>query len=232
MLLLHGWSQHADEWWNAGYVDALSDSYRIIAIDRLGHGESDKPHDPVLYHEEHSVADLVALLDAEHVDRVLVWGYSMGARYAASLAIMHPERVVAVVCGGRMPMGGTEALRQEWIAGGTSMNTTEALEAMLRGFDSTDESVHDSLARNDPQALSACWIGGAEYFPSGKDVKAPMLWYQGSNDLGGFSNPELELAQQVNAETHLIDGASHSSAFQRSADVVRIVRPFLDKAAI
>ncbi|MDH3302909.1 MAG: hypothetical protein OES24_20610 [Acidimicrobiia bacterium] len=35
LVLLCGWSRWADTWWDAGYVDELSDSYRIIAIDRL-----------------------------------------------------------------------------------------------------------------------------------------------------------------------------------------------------
>ena len=178
------------------------------------------------------MADLVALLDAELVDRAIVWGYSMGARNAASLAVMHPERVVAVVCGGGVPLPGNEALRQAWIAGAASVNTVEGLEAWLRGVGSTDDSVRDSLMRNDPEALSACWIGGAEYFPPGKAITAPMLWYLGSNDQGGFSDAALELAKQVHAETHTIDGASHASAFRRSHEVLPVVRPFLDSAAM
>ncbi len=76
-----------------GYVDELSNDYRVIAIDRLGHGESDKPHDSSLYRERLIVDDLVAVLDAEDIDRAIVWGYSLGAKNAASFAVRFPAHV-------------------------------------------------------------------------------------------------------------------------------------------
>lgn len=45
LLLLGGLSQWADQWWDFGYADLLGDRFRLIAVDRLGHGESDKPHE-------------------------------------------------------------------------------------------------------------------------------------------------------------------------------------------
>ena len=72
---------------------------RVMAVARLGHGESDKPHDLAEHLEHLIVSDIVAVLDAERVDRALVWGFSMGARNAASQAVMEPTRVgPRVVC--------------------------------------------------------------------------------------------------------------------------------------
>ena len=51
LLLLHGWSRWADDWWEAGYGEALVDRYRVIGVDWLGHGESDKSYDPADYRE-------------------------------------------------------------------------------------------------------------------------------------------------------------------------------------
>ena len=94
LVLLHGWSRWADTWWEAGYGDTLGGDYRLIAIDRLGHGESDKPHDPALYVEDLIVSDIVAVLNAERLERALVWGFSMGAVDAVSLAVLEPTRVL------------------------------------------------------------------------------------------------------------------------------------------
>jgi pimeloyl-ACP methyl ester carboxylesterase len=65
---------------------------RVIAIDRLGHGESDKPHGPALYVEDVIGSNIVAVLTAERVDRALVWGFSMRAVDAAS-GLQHGRRL-------------------------------------------------------------------------------------------------------------------------------------------
>ena len=73
MLLLGGLSQWADQWWDVGYGDLLADRFRLIAVDRLGHGDSDKPHETEPYDERLIVEDLLAVLDAEDAQRALVW---------------------------------------------------------------------------------------------------------------------------------------------------------------
>jgi pimeloyl-ACP methyl ester carboxylesterase len=45
LVLLHGWSQWSDQWWDYGYAGQLAARYRVIAADLLGHGDSDRPHD-------------------------------------------------------------------------------------------------------------------------------------------------------------------------------------------
>ncbi len=73
-------------------VAALSDRYRVVAVDLPGFGDSDKPigasYDP------HFFADaMVALLDALGLDRVDLIGNSLGGRVALELALRAPERV-------------------------------------------------------------------------------------------------------------------------------------------
>lgn len=45
-------------------------------------------------------ADLVAVLDAEGIERATVWGYSRGGWIAYRIAAAHPERVARIVIGG------------------------------------------------------------------------------------------------------------------------------------
>jgi pimeloyl-ACP methyl ester carboxylesterase len=49
LVLQHGFSESVVDWYESGYVDALSRDYRLILIDARGHGTSDKPHDPDAY---------------------------------------------------------------------------------------------------------------------------------------------------------------------------------------
>lgn len=231
LLLLHGWSRWADEWWEAGYGDNLASDYRVITVDWIGHGESDKPHDPANYREAPITADLVAVLDAEQVDRALVWGFSMGSRHAATLAVMEPERVAALVCGGGAPLPPLEGRRESVLGLAESVSTDEQMEGFLRNLGADDAWIAESLARNDSAALSAAFAGAAEWTPIADDIGAPSLWYGGSND-APFTPEQLELAARLGVETHLIPNADHVESFRSVDDVLTVVRPFLEQHAV
>ena len=62
VLLSHGYSASARMW--QGQMDALSDSYHVIAWDMRGHDRSDSPDDPALYSHEATIHDMAAVLDA------------------------------------------------------------------------------------------------------------------------------------------------------------------------
>jgi pimeloyl-ACP methyl ester carboxylesterase len=71
---------------------ALSDRFRVIAVDLPGFGDSDKPigasYDPRFF-----AGAMVDLLDALELDRVDVIGNSLGGRIALELALRAPERI-------------------------------------------------------------------------------------------------------------------------------------------
>ena len=229
LVLLCGWSWWADTWWDAGYVNALAENYKILAVDRLGHGESDKPHDPAEYLEPLIVSDITAVLDAEQVDRAIVWGFSLGAKNAASLAVMEPARVEALVCGGGGPLQGPNYRRERVLDVADLMKTDSGMTRMLQSIGTSDDGVAESFERNDSAALSACLAGTAEWFPAAEDVGAPSLWYMGGDDAEGFSAKDFELADRTGVEVHVIPGADHVASFRGANDVLPLVRPFLDK---
>ena len=98
LLLLHGFTGSASTW--TPHLDRWR-GFTTIAVDLLGHGNSDCPADPRRYGFEHAVADLVGILDRLGVTQAAVLGYSMGGRLALHLALhfaLHlPERVSALV---------------------------------------------------------------------------------------------------------------------------------------
>ena len=152
----------------------------------------------------------------------------MGARHAATLAVLEPARVAALVCGGGPPLAAPEGYR-EWLLGWSEkIGSDEQMEAFLRSIGSPEESIVESLARNDPAALSAAVAGIAEWTPSAQEVQAPSLWYQGTND-SPFTPEVLELAAQLGVETHLIPDADHVQSFRWFDEVLQVVRPFLER---
>jgi haloalkane dehalogenase len=94
-LLLHG-----NPTWSFLYrrfIERLCRRHRIIAVDHVGFGRSDKPRDPAYYSLERHIRNLGGLLEhvgARHVVPVMQdWGGPTGMGWATR----HPERVAGVV---------------------------------------------------------------------------------------------------------------------------------------
>src|SRR6187431_2888609 len=66
---------------------------RVITLDLLGHGESDKPRDMWRYSIPIFGREVVALLDHLEVDEAVVGGTSLGANTTLEVAALAPSRV-------------------------------------------------------------------------------------------------------------------------------------------
>jgi pimeloyl-ACP methyl ester carboxylesterase len=73
----------------------LAEHHRVINVDLRGFGASPWPPDGDLSMDRHA-EDVVAVLDAEDVDRAAIVGLSMGGYVALALADHHPDRVVGL----------------------------------------------------------------------------------------------------------------------------------------
>ena len=73
-------------------VAALSDRFRVIALDLPGFGDSDKPIGAA-YDARFFASACVDLLDALELDRVHVIGNSLGGRVALEVGLRQPARV-------------------------------------------------------------------------------------------------------------------------------------------
>ncbi|MDN7878875.1 alpha/beta fold hydrolase [Burkholderia aenigmatica] len=108
VVLLHGGLGHSGNWGNQ--VPALlAAGYRAIVIDSRGHGRSTRDDQPYSY--ERMASDVLAVLDALHVDRARFVGWSDGACIALVLADRAPERAAGVfffAC--NMDPGGTKEM--------------------------------------------------------------------------------------------------------------------------
>jgi pimeloyl-ACP methyl ester carboxylesterase len=66
---------------------------RVICLDLLGHGRSDRPADPQLYSMTAFADQVRTLLDHLKLKRAVVGGTSLGANVGLEFAAWHPERV-------------------------------------------------------------------------------------------------------------------------------------------
>jgi pimeloyl-ACP methyl ester carboxylesterase len=67
--------------------------YRVVCVDLLGHGRSDRPEDLRLYSMPLFARQVVALLDHLELRSAVVGGTSLGANVALEMAVRSPKRV-------------------------------------------------------------------------------------------------------------------------------------------
>ena len=70
---------------------------RVVTLDLLGHGRSDRPPDMWRYSMSTFGAEVIALLDHLDVDEAVVLGTSLGANTALEAASLAPERLRGMV---------------------------------------------------------------------------------------------------------------------------------------
>jgi pimeloyl-ACP methyl ester carboxylesterase len=77
---------------------ALTDrGVRVITLDYLGHGDSDKPGDPGQYSAPVFADQVVALLDHAGIGKCVVGGTSLGANVTLEVAVIAPQRLHGIV---------------------------------------------------------------------------------------------------------------------------------------
>lgn len=69
---------------------------RVVTVDMLGHGRSDRPEDLRLYSMPLFARQVVALLDHLEEEQAVIGGTSLGANIALELATRYPDRARAL----------------------------------------------------------------------------------------------------------------------------------------
>lgn len=123
----------------------LPDSIRVLAPTQRGHGDATRP--PAGYRSRDFAADLVAFLDAVHVETAVIAGASSGGLVAQRFAIDNPSRTMGLVLmGSPLRLGDKPAVRELWDST-ISRLTDPAVPQFARGF------VEGMLARPVPPAF-------------------------------------------------------------------------------
>jgi 2-succinyl-6-hydroxy-2,4-cyclohexadiene-1-carboxylate synthase len=91
LLLLHGFASTHETWTDCEKY--LSDGYKLIFIDLIGHGKTESPDDTERYNIKQLCFDIKYILDKIYVNNTNILGYSMGGRVALSFLMYFPEVV-------------------------------------------------------------------------------------------------------------------------------------------
>jgi pimeloyl-ACP methyl ester carboxylesterase len=232
-LVLHvGFAGWLENWADAGYVAALRETNRLVLLDPRGQGRSDGPQDPAAYSANNRVGDILAVLDAEGIDRAHFWGYSMGGHVGYALGRLAPGRVRSLILGGASPFAGyprtaegdamMDSLRKG-MAGLAAQWEAEFPDCWL------SPGERERTLASDAKALAAARLAHLTQPDLPEDavarIRTPALLYVGTLD-----EPDLvERAARLmpNAAFVALAGLDHAQAFERSDQVLPSVRTFL-----
>ena len=245
LLLLHGFTGSGATW--APHLDGWR-GFTTVAVDLLGHGESDCPTDPRRYTMARCIEDLSALLDELGIGRTAVLGYAMGGRVALRLVLHAPERLSALVLESASPGIEDSAEREERVrSDGALANSIgrDGIEAFADRWQAlplfatqarVPETVRDELRRqrlsNDPVGLANSLRGmgsGAQepVLDRLSDVSIPTLLLAGAEDAKYCALARRMAAALPCSRLEIVSGAGHTVHLEQPEVFASAVGEFL-----
>jgi pimeloyl-ACP methyl ester carboxylesterase/predicted glycosyltransferase len=92
VFLLPTWSLVHSRHWKM-QIPYFARHFRVLVMDGLGNGRSDRCRDPRRYRAAEFARDFLAVMDATGTERAVMVSLSTGAQYQLALASLAPERV-------------------------------------------------------------------------------------------------------------------------------------------
>ncbi len=235
VLLVHGWTLDL-EMWNP-QVSLLRSAFRLIRLDRRGHGLSGGVPDP-----RRDGADLEALCNHLQLPQAAFIGMSQGVRGVLEFACAAPRRVAALILDGppsldcpwdaELPMQryaalmrthGIEAFRSEWVRHPLMQLRTQdpdaraLLAAMIARYTGSD-------LRQESRAEPA-----AARLPL-ESLQVPALILSGEYDLPSRRRDAEQLAARLpRAQCAVIPAAGHLANLDRPHTYSLLCRDFLSR---
>lgn len=162
IILLHGLRSYARTW--EPVAAALSDRYRLIALDHRGRGDSD--WDPAAeYFTAAYVSDLEQFADGLGLARFALIGHSMGGTNAIVYAARHPERVRLAVIedigpGSSASTKGAERVKRELAETPREFPTLAAARAYWRSVRPavSEQALHSRVQHTLRREPSGRWV--------------------------------------------------------------------------
>ncbi len=95
VVLIHGFGASAHSWRKV--IPRLAERYRVVAVDLVGFGLTDRPPGIDRYTRESQVTMIRGVLDELHIERAHMVGHSYGGGIVMAFVATHPDRVRSMV---------------------------------------------------------------------------------------------------------------------------------------
>lgn len=223
------------------YVPVLSEDYRVISYDLLGHGDADPLTARVNSAEFNT--QVISVLDACGIDRAVLIGFSLGGVIARTVAANHPDRVAGLVLLNTISTRPPEIKRQvvnranQLDSGQTEGLSEQAIDRWFTpNFRETCPDVIDAvlarLGRNNPNSYRHAYRYFAEVDAEAASTHAfvdtPTLVITGEEDRNSTPAMAREIASAIpGATSHILPSLRHMGLVEDSKAVLSLVRTFL-----
>ncbi len=246
LVLLHGFTGSKNNW--HPIIEGLQSRFELIAIDLVGHGETDNPSDYERYSIANSANDIVTLLQHFGITTFNLLGYSMGGRLALYIATHYPKRINALILESASPGLKTETERtQRRISDERLANEIESRgiqwfvdywerlplwDSQKQLADAVRDDLHNQRLSNDAQGLANSLRGtGTGVQPSLWErlptVKLPVKLIVGELDKK-FLSINQEMQRLIpNARLSIIPQAGHTTHVENPHMFIDVIQAFL-----
>jgi pimeloyl-ACP methyl ester carboxylesterase len=242
--------------WNR-VIPVLSKSYKVLAIDYLGAGDSDKPQSGFGYTIEEQ-ADLIAMMiEKLQLPKVHIAGVSYGGGIALNLAARYRDRVSGIVCiegnGGmkhdKVPYRPMEAFLKWPVIGHATIGTIRSglIDGIItklvvgKAWNSMSHTerkeITEIISQNNKTASRVSWYHisrtletSKEFVEDTKTIRAPILYLYGENS--GYRelaevNIDFFKNHLPNVEIICFKDGIHDLELQKPEEVANLVLEFL-----
>jgi pimeloyl-ACP methyl ester carboxylesterase len=233
IVLVHGYRSSGRVW--SLFQDALSPSYRSIAISNRGAGDSDHGTSPDDYTVEKFAEGVYEAVKALGLTRFVLIGHSMGGATVTQFALDHPELLQGLVLLDPAPLAG-RPLRDGWQA---------EIEASWRAGTMEPESLRGNQPAEYQAALRADvlrnpldrLIGGRASMSALRlrvrldELYMPVLVVGGDEDttvgVDNILTEYLALLPDVRS-LHVFHGIGHSPNSECPAELAGVIERWID----
>jgi 3-oxoadipate enol-lactonase len=231
LVLLHSLGVSAESW--RPVMDALAGSFKVFALDLLGHGDSDKP--PKHFLIEDYAQSIFQFMDHLKIDRAILCGTSVGALIAVEMAAFDPkrvERMILVGCPVRNPWERMERLVFSALTlDAQGLPRPITLSELGASFAHPTEELLQWF--NQQRAKAGVWVKNLiiaialyDAFPKFARVKCPTLVIYGNKDV--LVGKERELVQRIKgARSVILPDAGHVAQMDQPQAFLKEVSQFL-----
>jgi len=240
LLLIHGSASSARSWDALVPLLAAPGTHRVVRVDLLGHGGSDKPDDG-----RYAIPDQARrtgeVLDRLGAGRAVVVGHSSGGVTATALAEERPELVSAVVLvntgpslGAFIATGSGAAAPAQWPPSDEQIRQFASTGFSRPGYRVPDALLGEVRAMT-PHSFTATMGATRAYLeeralPERLAVLGkPLLVLFGEDDRRWRSSSAADYHAVPGARVELLPGLGHSPILE---DPPRVAGPLLDFAAL
>jgi pimeloyl-ACP methyl ester carboxylesterase len=233
LVLIHGIGGDADEW--AFCLDGLSSSHRVIALDLLGFGRSDKPF--INYCIEGFVEVLERFLQTLGIERATLVGNSLGGWIAATFGLLFPAAVNKLILVDAAGLWGDTTEFPVDLRVSTREHLREVFQQLL--YDKTlatddlvDLAYRQHLERSDGYTIDSLLRNlqerGERLDEKVADLKMPVLIVWGEQDAMLPVETGRRLQRLIpGSRLEVISECGHLPALEKPSEFLRCVLEFL-----